>query len=215
MKTLTIKTYTYEELPRHIQEKILTEKHDNLLREPYPWHYDNEQSLYKFADLFDLTIYSYEYGGYGNDHVAFEFNDPEIEEITDTMSFSRFYRFIINNYWKILYKPKKTYYHRNNNNSLTKNCVSTNSVIYTSKIYYQISHFTGYHLDYSLLQPLIDFLEEPYSTTLKDLFQNCVNNWIQDASLDIEDYYSKEFLYECLLDNDTFYTEDGAEITIQ
>ena len=100
----------------------------------------------------------------------------------------RLLKFIVNNYWHSLFKPK-TYWHgkdfnkqRRSRISVTEDCV-----------------LTGYCADMDILKPIYDFLKAPDKhTNLHDLMDECIGSFFRFCSRDVEDCTDEEaFEHDC------------------
>ena len=97
----------------------------------------------------------------------------------------RLLKFIVNNYWHSLFKPK-TYWHgkdfnkqRRSRISVTEDCV-----------------LTGYCADMDILKPIYDFLKAPDKhTNLHDLMDECIGSFFRFCSRDVE-YCTDEEAFE-------------------
>lgn len=112
-------------------------------------------TLKAFEGIFNIRVYDWRYDGC-TCYYRFTSNYSEEEE---ELCGVRLLKFIVNNYWHSLFKPK-TYWHgkdfnkqRRSRISVTEDCV-----------------LTGYCADMDILKPIYDFLKAPDKhTNLHDL----------------------------------------------
>jgi len=70
---------------------------------------------------------------------------------------------------------------------------------------------TGYCMDEDILEPMKKFVKNPSDdVTLRDILNDCLNQWVDACSMDIEDYFTMEnFKWECDA-NGWLFLEDGT-----
>jgi len=213
MRIKETKVYQFSELSDEAKETAIEGYRENM--QEYFWADDGIASLKEFCKQFDIELKDYflDCGGCGNNHVRFnadtyDFNADEIEGL-------KVYKYIINHYWHILYKPQyrgniknDTIKHKRIKHEKLSNGSFFNS--YHSGIFYDTcGNLTGYCMDDALLQPIYDFLRKPDSRTLKDLYDDCFNAFIESWNRDVEYQYSDECIIETIKANEYEFTENG------
>jgi hypothetical protein len=150
----------------------------------YPWQSENMATLKAFEGIFNIRVYDWRYDGC-TCYYRFTSNYSEEEE---ELCGVRLLKFIVNNYWHSLFKPK-TYWHgkdfnkqRRSRISVTEDCV-----------------LTGYCADMDILKPIYDFLKAPDKhTNLHDLMDECIGSFFRFCSRDVEDCTDEEaFEHDC------------------
>jgi len=108
-------------------------------------------------------------------------------------------KFIVNNYWHTLFKPK-TYYLNGNFKKQRKSRVFTDKCCV----------LTGYCADEDILKPIHDFLKSPdKDTTLYDLMDKCLDSFFKSCRDDMEYQCSEECFEESCEANDYEFYESG------
>ena len=142
---------------------------------------DNEATLKAFEAIFKVKVSRWNYDAYTYN---FQFTSNYSEE-EEELCGVRLLKFIVNNYWHYLFKPK-TYWHgkgfnkqRRSRISVTDDCV-----------------LTGYCADMDILKPIYDFLKAPDKhTNLHDLMDECIGSFFRYCSKDVE-YCTDEEAFE-------------------
>jgi hypothetical protein len=185
MRDLTIKVYKFSELSEEIQLNIWQK---SSFSDDF-WVYEFRASLRAFADLFSLTACG---------RTIFDYQTNFFTNIDD-ISGLRLYKYLVNNYWNDLFKPKfiksipRKIYGRQF--KLEHKNYSGKDVTF---IYSKINRdsdcpLTGVCYDYNVLSPIYAFLKKPYEITFKDLINEC----LESARIDFEkeDQYYSSFEY--------------------
>lgn len=201
---------TYDELSDSAKQKAfeLWSSEDN-----YHWSEENKDSLKTFAEGFRIKIKDWSYGGYSHSYIRWEwardyapcwFNCPNWldeepgaptqDQWDEGLSGVRLATWLINNHFDHLWEGKKY---------RTKNHVKRSSFIFEP--YYP----TGYDKDWSLYNPIREFIKSPDSRTLKELLDDCLNAWLRDCNSDWEDSNSEERFIEESKEQDTLFYENG------
>ena len=79
MKTINLKLYSFNELSKSAQDKIINSWRDN---DNYFWNHENYNSLKSFCELFDIKIKDYEYGYRNYINASFNLDSNILEFIT-------------------------------------------------------------------------------------------------------------------------------------
>ena len=111
----------------------------------------------------------------------------------------RLLKYIVNNYWHILFKPK-TYYLKGNFNKQRRSRIFTDNCCV----------LTGYCADEDILRPIYDFLKAPDTrTTLYDLMDKCLDSFFKSCRDDMEYQCSEESFEESCAANDYEFLGNG------
>lgn len=191
--TKTYLLYTLQELSPQAQEKayhdwLLSEEHSFSIQEDY------NRTLKAFQDelgvkvkVLSSDIYSSAYGCC-TVHIPFE------EELRGL----RLYRYLLNNYWDLLYAPKKFY-------------TPSYKKKRTSRIIFQPDCLlTGWYTDDIILEPIYRFLERPEDIFFEELLLRCLDNFFKDLKEEIEYTQSEEYFSDLSDDNGWEYLFDGT-----
>jgi hypothetical protein len=178
--TRTYEVFPIEELNTAAQEKAY---HNWLENGDYAWASENRETLEAFCDIFNVDCRFWEYDAYSHNFHYSTRHSGNIESLKG----QRLATYITNNYWAPLYPPKQYW----------KNGEKRESRIFNEQNY----SLTGYYLDAEILQPLWDFLENPYGDmNFKSLLGTCLENFFIACSDDMADAQSE----------DNFKNESGA-----
>lgn len=198
MREVTMKVYSVEELSERALSKAY---YDWCTNSDYPLGSDNEKTMREFERIFPVKVTDWEYGG-GYKYVEFHMTCDD--EVTDLEGF-RLAKYIWNNYRTDLYNGK--YYSKGGYVDGKYQYVSKRSKIILEKD----CPLTGYYLDYDILKPIWDFLDNPKpNVTFRDLMEECLNSWINACNNDYDDYYNKNNFIEIANDNNYEFYEDGS-----
>lgn len=193
MKEILVKyrVYTIDELSEKAKEKAYNAWLEHW---DYGWEKENRDTLKAFEKLFPIKVLDWEYGLYRN-YITFEVIDDDIKNLSGI----RLLKYLYNNYFNLLFKPK-VYHHPKN---LKKQR--------TSKIFYDEDRWlTGYYLDYDILDPIYEFFKNPKNISFEDLMSRCLNKWVKTCSQDYEYCLSFENFVEESHINNWLYFEDGT-----
>lgn len=186
----TIKIYEIDELEKEIQERIIEEYRNSNFE--YFWHYENKQTLEKFAYTFNFDIDNYSLGDYRN-YVNFS-----ISEDLKNLEYLDLHKYLLNNHFNDLYKPKY---------------IGNSKKYRYSKVLYDTSCvLTGYYMDDCILKPLYDFIKKPCNITFEDLIESCIDEFIVAYQEDYERCMSDECIKEHLIINEYMYTASGIRV---
>lgn len=187
MKTVNLNLYSFDELSENAQEKVISTWRDN---DQYFWDSENTDSLNAFCKIFDIKIKDYEYG-YRN-YINSSFNlSLDILEFKNVVA----YKYLWSNYKSDIFKPKQ--YYKNGKKRLSKIQLNNDFVL------------TGYYIDNEILAPIYDFLKKPDNSSIEDLLNDCLNNWLSAGRKDYEYWNSEECIREEIKDNDYLFLANG------
>jgi len=195
MRTEIINIYSFEELEEPSKEKARQWYRGCNQSDGYSWDKENSDSLKAFFSFFDCHLVR---GGF------ILHNDNE----TGKLEGLRLYKYIMNNHYNDIYKPKKYWIcdgHRN--------AVGTNSKTRTSRITVDYGNcpLTGYCIDCDLLQPIIDFLKKPIDIPFNDLLTWCYESWEKAVESDHEYQDSSEYIDETITVNEYEFYGNGEK----
>jgi len=199
MREVTMKVYSVEELS---EEALIKAYQDWCYNSYYPWGGDNEKTMREFERIFPVKVTEWEYGGGGYKYVRFHMTcEDEVAELKGL----RLAKYIWNNYRHRIYKGK--YYSKGKFIDGKYQYVSRRSKIILEKDY----NLTGYYIDYDILKPIWDFLDNPRQhITFWDLMGKCLEEWVRACDNDYNDYYSKDSFIETAKVNKWEFYEDGS-----
>lgn len=187
MKTVNLNLYSFDELSESAQEKVISTWRDN---DEYFWGSENSESLKAFCKIFAIKIKDYDYGyrNYINSSFNLSLDKLEFKNVLA-------YKYLWNNYKSDIFKPK--YYYKNGKKRLSKIQLNNDFVL------------TGYYIDNEILAPIYDFLKKPDNSSIEDLLNDCLNNWLSACRKDYEYWNSAECIREEIKDNDYLFLTNG------
>ena len=214
MRIKETKVYQFGELSEEAQETAIEKFQDNM--QEYFWAEDGISSLKEFCKRFDIELkdYSLDCGGSGNGHI--QFNADTYSMIADEMAGMKVYKYILNNYHHILFKPQFRGTIKNDTikHKRIKHTKLTNYNVFNA--YYSgifrdnCCVLTGYCMDDDILRPIYVFIKKPnQTTTLQDLFEACFDSFISAWNRDVEYQYSEDAIKETIEANEYEFTDDG------
>jgi hypothetical protein len=129
------------------------------------------------------------------------------------MSSIRLRTWIINKYWNYLSEPKFICY-KEGFYGIGAFCITyyakSNRSKFCSKLFsVEGETLTGVCYDNSILEPIREFIREPYPTTWEELVDDCLKSWLKCAREEEEYETSFAYFLEMEDNNDNFYTIDG------
>lgn len=205
MRTIEIKLYKFSELSERAKQKAINNHLNNIDGSHI---YDEiKQSVDKLCDLFNLKT--------GN-----QYDDLRHSHIDDdilNLSGVRLYKYLVNNYWNELFKPKYLKCIDREIKAKQFICkVNTNhkgnkyTMLYSKYLKSSSCVLTGMCFDDDILKPVYDFINLPdKNTTFEDLI-NSIENAISKVFRDTEEWISSsEYLIEEIEANEYDFTEDG------
>lgn len=193
MKTLTIKTYKFEELSEEVQNRLIenyTPFTDYIYDDAY-------KTVKKFNELFDISEGSLSW-------LDFKTNfDENVEQLTGL----RLRKYIINNYGYALFKHKYIGNLKNREKF---------TPVYSKIQKDNCCVLTGVCYDDSMLMPIYKFIEyknpiEFKNYTIEDLIEDCFDNLKQDIEDEVGSRYSESSKVDELINEDKDYLIDGRE----
>lgn len=190
-ETRTYEVYTLNELTKKAREKAYNnwlERHD------YYWDGEyNQKTLQAFEQTFNIKMERWSYDTY---NYTYRFTSNYSEE-EDNLKGIRLLKFLVNNYWNDLYRPRdywKSYQKKRESHIF----VSNNSVL------------IGYYMDDVILKPIYDFLKSPDDTTLYELMDKCLDGFFKACRDDMEYQFSEEYFAESCEENNYEFLSDGT-----
>jgi len=173
MRTETINIYLFDELSDAAKEKA----RDNFRYSDTIDNSDNDSTLDSFCSLFDCK-----YVPYGYLRHNFE-SEGQLEWLS-------LHKYIMNNYYKEILKPKQ-YWITNGR----INCVGVNSKTRYSKILVECNcPMTGFYMDDIILSPILEFIKKPRKITFNDLLTECYELWEKAINEEKEHQQSNEYI---------------------
>lgn len=154
----------------------------------------NIDTLKEFERLFNVKAYDWQYNECMYNYRFRTSYDNGIDELSG----ERLYKFIINNYYKYLFKPKTYYSEDYNKSRKSRISIQKNSML------------AGLYADDEILDPIYAFLKRPdKKTTFYGLINKCLDSFFDYCKKDYEWSISKErFDEECREMGHLFY-ENG------
>ena len=196
-ETKVVTYYTIHELSEKAREKALENwnSHDD-----YHWYRDNANSLKWFEERFNLDIDDYHYASFGRTYIKFKSRlDGILYDEGAVLEGQRLANWLMYHHFDDLYEGKWYY----------KNYPKKRQ----SKVMFQERCPTGYCMDYSLLQPIRDFIKSSNKYwTYDDLMRDCLESWLDDCQSDWEYSQSMEHFIEMCDANDYEFDEHGEMV---
>ena len=154
MRTIT-RTYDLFQLAELSAAARDTAYNEWLRTFEYGWNSDNRNTLEAFESVFRVKVNDW---SYDTCRYSYRFTSRYSGE-EEALCGIRLLKYIVNNYWHTLFKPK-AYYLKGNYKKRRKSRVFTDNCCV----------LTGYCADEDILRPIYDFLKAPDTrTTLYDL----------------------------------------------
>lgn len=217
MKTIRIKIYKFDELNQEAQSKAIEDFRNNGV-DTYFIYDDAYNSVKAFNEVFGTREGSNSWLDVSTNHI----NDAILE-----LKGFRLQKYIWNNYYNSLFKPK-FYNAIADNKILIHPCIEvhkydvskgsrcSSSNFYFSRIQKNNSCvLTGVCYDDDLLQPIYEFLEKRdfsnCSATFYDLLNECFHNLKESIENEVEYRNSDEAIIEDIHENDYEFTKDGNQ----
>lgn len=190
-ETRTYEIYPLNELSGEAQEKAHRQWMENF---EYPWGKENRDTLKAFEEVFKIEV---ERWSYDTCTYTYRFTSYYSEE-EDNLKGVRLLKYLVNNYWDVLYIPKVNWKHSYDKRRRSRIFVTDCCVL------------TGYCFDHNILNPIYDFLKSPDNTTLYELMDNCLDSFFKACMDDAEYMISMEaFADECEA-NEYEFLSDGT-----
>lgn len=177
MKTVTV--YQFSELSEPAKKRALSVTR-NIVAQEHFWLDEWRETLKRFCSIFPVKWKSF-----GGGDIRYEsLVDPQ----TNDMRGIRLLKYIVNNYWHEIYKPKYIGYLR-----------GARRPVYSKCQWESCCPLTGYCADDVILEPIIEFLKKPRNNvSLSDILGQCLNNFAwaceQDYESQLEDDYVMDFI---------------------
>lgn len=161
----------------------------------YSWSSDNRNTLDAFERIFNIKVTNWSYDACEYSYRFTSQYSAEEEELSGI----RLLKYLVNNYWHTLFKPK-AYYLKGNYKKRRKSRVFTDNCCV----------LTGYCADEDILRPIYDFLKAPDTrTTLYDLMDKCLDSFFKSCRDDMEFQCSEESFEESCAANDYEFLGNG------
>lgn len=192
-----LKLFTFNELSENAKAKALNDF--NYSEYNFEYIYDDANNTLKaFKD-------------------TFENNDSNINEL----EVLRLYKYIINNYYNVLFKPKYIgslkkdvpVYHKRIKTKQYKNGKISN-FYYSNVLKDNCCVLTGVCYDNDILAPIYEFLKSPYNINFDELISDCLDSLEKSIQNEINYNYTDEAKAEYLNENDYYFTIDGKMINL-
>lgn len=200
-RTVRTKVYKFAGLSKEAKEKAVENILETIYNYGYNWADEAHESIKRFCEAFGLTYKSSNFSPYAEADVR----DSQIDDNILELSGVRLRTYILNNYYHLLY-DRKHY------GELRK----TESGKYKYQRYSRCQwkqtecQFTGYCMDDSLLFPIRQFVSKPSNLTFAELMEECISEWVKDASSDCKEQESYEYLAEHIEANEYEFLKDGT-----
>lgn len=176
----------------------------------------------KALNDFNYSEYNFEYIYDEANNTLKVFKDTfEKKDSNENITGFRLAKWIINNYYDILFKPyyvgsvKKdvAIYHKRIKTTQYKNGNISN--FYYSAIKKTDSCvLTGVCYDDDILKPIYEFLKSPYNINFDKLISYCIDSLEKSIQNEINYNYTDEAKAEYLNENDYYFTVDGKMINL-
>lgn len=195
MKNLQL--FTFNELSDNAKAKALNDF--NYSEYYFDYIYDDANNTLK---VFKDTFYN---------------NDSNINELEGL----RLYKYIINNYYNVLFKPKYIgslkkdvpVYHKRIKIIKYKNGNISN-FYYSKVLKINSCVLTGVCYDDDILKPIYEFLKSPYNINFDELISDCLDSLEKSIQNEIDYNYTDEAKAEYLSANEYYFTVDGKMINL-
>lgn len=192
MKKVEIELFRFHELEQHVQEKLIQQEED--VDTSYVYR-DARETVDKFLELFpDLTTSNRSW----LEPVTY-YMHPNIMQ----MEGLRLQKWLVNNLWNDIYRPKYTYKPGNRRNRRS-NCQVES-----------VCPLTGVCYDYDILMPIMDVIKwksDHTHTTMDMLISDCFERLRMAINNEVEYLTSAESIKETLGCNGLWYTKYGEVI---
>lgn len=208
MKTITINTYSFNELSESAQNVAINNHRENIDTD---FIYDEAYNTVKaFHELF---------GTKEGNRSWLDINTNNFEENVTELKGLRLRTYIINNFGYALFKGK--YYSLWSKKDITykhhKNGYPVLKTRHSKVIFENSCVLTGVCYDESILQPIYEFLEyknkDYYSyMDIECLINECITNLEKDIENEIEAMNAEGYITEDIINRELQFTEDGEVI---
>lgn len=188
MKKVEITVYKFDELSDEAKQACI-EKHRGYNQYGYAWDGENQDTLKKFLDVFNVTLSR-------NGNIVMNSVHSELTGI-------RLMSYLWNNYRNDLFKPKYIY-------NKSKGVYVTMKSRYSKCQIDNSCVLTGYCMDDDILQPVYEAMNKPYPGTFEDLLNECIHAYEKAVERDHEYQDSDEYIIEEIRNADNDYMADGS-----
>lgn len=188
MKTITktINVYEFSELSDKAKQKAIYDFYQDV---DFAWVDENNDTLKRFCDVFDCRI--------KRDGLQLR-KDNTVSD----MSGIRLLKYLHNNYYNDLFKPK--YLGHVKNKAKYSKCQRDTSCV-----------LTGYYMDEDMLQPIYDFMKKSdENTTFQDLIDRCLDAFNRAVEQDAEYQQSEEYFEDMCEANGYTFDVNGKMINL-
>ena len=194
METITVNLYSFDELSERAQQRAIDREREARYSDvEYPYHGETYDTLNAFCERFYVDWE--DYGLYNSNIGANRIRLDNYEGLSGL----RLRTYLVNNFSDVL-SQRKTYGKYGGKRR-------------ASRIIYEETDcpFTAYCMDYTILQPIRDFIAKPTANTdYKGLIEDCLHEFSKAWNDEIEQWYSDECIREDLQCRDHVqYEEDG------
>lgn len=213
MKELKINVFSFEELSKEIQDKVIERERWNIMDSVMECHcMEFQKTLEEFQKITDSYVNSYEvdycgcrFGKVRSDKIVY--GDFDLEDLSGKLLF----RYISNEIMPYLQRGKNYYTYVNGNYAKLK---SRRSRIVMED--FEGCPLTGVYYDYVVLEHLFDYYynwarPEYRNLTFCDVMGKCYAKLFDDLYEEYQYYASDEAVREELLNREEEYYEDGEQ----
>lgn len=196
METRTYNVYTYEEASNELKEIIIDKFRESEYDRGFNWSREYIESLEAFCASTEIKLIDYQLGCSASfSGIKWRYESYKWDFDVDNISGLRLRTWLINNWVNKWEKGK--YYHKS----------------WYSKIQTVIDcPFTGFHADYSLIEPILNFIKKPEKhITLRYIINECFDNFANAYCADEEYQYSDEAIINTIIANKYMFNENGEE----
>lgn len=190
MKEVTVKVYSFSELSKEVQAKLIEKERYAEYKEYFSCKeiFESFKAFMSHMDI-DVKDWSIDYSNANRSYIKLGW--PRLEFDADMMHGIRLWKYLMNNYSTIVPKYSKD----NKPESIIDSCCP----------------FTGVCFDHDVMEPFINFLKRPdKSTDFNELMEDCVNACLKAIENAYEYENSDEYIREGLDDSYMEYLEDGT-----
>jgi hypothetical protein len=216
MKELTIKVYSFDELPKEAQDKIIERERWNVMDNAMEFsRMEFDDTLKEFERITDSRVTGYDVGycGYNfgrvcSDKLAFE--EFDLEDLSGKLLF----RYISNEIMPYLIRGK--YYSTCGEYDKNGKCTYKSRRSKVLMESFDGCPLTGVFYDIDVLEPLFDYYHnwarpEYRSLTFRDVMEKCYDGLFNTLYKEYEYQASDESVREELSARENYYYEDGTK----
>lgn len=209
-RIIETEVFKFEELSDSAKEKARDWYRGVMDSNGFDWSGEVSDTLKAFENEFPARAKDWEYSSHSYD-VNSEFTG---DETVAELSGVRLRTYLLNNHYDALYGFRV--YGGLSSSFLTRDEVTryrkSSNIKRVSRIIRGETDcpFTGVCYDYSILQPIRDFIKKPDGRTFADLMQDCFDSLFSDAQSEWEASYENENVDEAIVANEYEFTADGG-----